>query len=325
MYRKPLISVIIPVYNIEKEIYKTLNSVYLQSYNNLQIIIVNDGSTDKSLEICLKYAEKDDRIILIDKRNEGISMARKSGLEVATGEYIHHLDGGDYIDKDMYRTLVEELNKEHFPDVVVFGFYYVSSGKIERSQPYPLHIASSMEILKHIWTTHQYNAVWQYIHKRELSDKITFNQKLNIGEDTWYTTQLIYNTKTLKFFNGCLYYYVVNQYSMTRTVLSDRNVQSVYLVSDLIEKFMSDKPQYHELKKELLALKLQAYATILLGGRLEYIAGFAREFNDAFQEYPQLKYTGVIKRVRKIVILYTKNRFLYHILIKYYRIKGKIR
>lgn len=327
MPREPLISVIIPVYNLEKDISRTLDSVCLQTYHNLQIIIVNDGSTDDSLDICRLWAGKDDRILLIDKRNEGLPMARKSGLEAATGEYVHHLDGGDYIDRDMYHTLVEELDKSDFPDVVVFGFYYTDelSGKLDMSQRYPSESKSNLGMLKHIWQTQQYNAVWQYVHKRTLACEIAFHQKLNIGEDTWYTTQLIYNTKTLKFIDMPLYFYVINDNSMTRKVLSDGNVESLFTVLELIDRFMRVKPEYQELSKEMLALRLQTYATILLGGRLEYMSRFNREFRDAFQECPQLQNTGVIKKVRKIVKLYSTNRLLYHVMIKCYRRKGKIR
>ena len=91
----PLISVIIPVYNLADSIESTIKSVINQSYRNLQIIIVNDGSSDGSSEICRAFMKTDHRITVIDKVNEGLSFARKTGISLATGEYIHHLDGGD--------------------------------------------------------------------------------------------------------------------------------------------------------------------------------------------------------------------------------------
>ena len=147
MLNTPLISVIIPVYNLEKEIAKTLDSVCAQTYDNLQIIIVNDGSRDGSLNVCREYAQKDERIVLMDKANGGLPMARQSGLSIAKGEYIHHLDGGDYIALDTYQTLVDELNRNNFPDILVFGFYFVNTNRLEKSQAYPQYVNSSIEFI----------------------------------------------------------------------------------------------------------------------------------------------------------------------------------
>ena len=325
MLNTPLISVIIPVYNLEKEIAKTLDSVCAQTYDNLQIIIVNDGSRDGSLNVCREYAQKDERIVLIDKANGGLPMARQSGLSIAKGEYIHHLDGGDYIALDTYQTLVDELNRNNFPDILVFGFYFVNTNRLEKSQAYPQYVNSSIEFLKHIWTTQQYNAVWQYIHKKELADEIIFDSRLNLSEDTYYTSQLVYNAENIKILDVYLLYYVVEGESMTRSPYSEKGVRSLFLVSELIDKFMSDKPCYRALEFELLALKLQSYATIILGGGLDKMDEMVTVFTAAFKKYPQLKKTGVIKRVSKIVILYSKSNFLYRIMLKRYRSKGKIR
>lgn len=325
MLNVPLISVIIPVYNQEKEIAKTLDSVCSQTYENLQIIVVNDGSRDGSLNICREYALKDERIVLVDKENGGLPMARQSGLNMATGEYIHHLDGGDYIALDTYQTLVDELTKNNFPDILVFGFYFVNTNRIEKSQSYPQYVNSSIEFLKHIWTTQQYNAVWQYIHKKRLADEIIFDNRLNLSEDTYYTSQLVYYAESIKILDVCLLYYVIEGESMTRSPYSEKGIRSLFLVSELIDKFMSDKPCYRALEFELLALKLQSYATIILGGGLDRMDEMVVVFMAAFKKYPLLKKTGVIKRVSKLVILYNRCRFLYRILLKRYRRKGKIR
>ena len=92
----PLVSVIIPVYNAHNSIAKTLQSVINQTYTNLEIVVVNDGSTDESLDIIKTYAVEDPRIVVFDKQNEGLVQARKSGIDIATGKYIQYLDS-DYI------------------------------------------------------------------------------------------------------------------------------------------------------------------------------------------------------------------------------------
>lgn len=98
---KPLISVIVPVYNVEKFLSRCLNSILAQTYNNLEVILVDDGSTDNSGKICDDYALKDKRIRVIHKQNGGVSSARNMALSVAKGEYIGFVDSDDYIENDM--------------------------------------------------------------------------------------------------------------------------------------------------------------------------------------------------------------------------------
>ena len=109
--KQPLISVIIPVYGVEKYISQCLESVINQTYKNLEVIVVNDGTKDRSAEIAKEYAAKDSRIKVYDFENGGLSVARNRGLEIATGEYISYLDSDDYLDTKMYETLLEAAMK----------------------------------------------------------------------------------------------------------------------------------------------------------------------------------------------------------------------
>ena len=102
----PLVSVIIPVYNAHNSIAKTLQSVINQTYTNLEIVVVNDGSTDESLDIIKTYAVEDPRIVVFDKQNEGLVQARKSGIDIATGKYIQYLDSDDIMHEDAITRLV---------------------------------------------------------------------------------------------------------------------------------------------------------------------------------------------------------------------------
>ena len=108
---KKLISVIVPVFNVEKYLEKCIESIRNQTYKNLEILLINDGSTDKSLEICNKYLEIDDRIVLLNKENGGLSSARNFGIDNAKGEYITFVDSDDFIHELMYETLVYNLEK----------------------------------------------------------------------------------------------------------------------------------------------------------------------------------------------------------------------
>ena len=119
---KALISIIIPVYKVEKYLEKCIQSVINQTYENLQIILVDDGSPDNCGKICVEYAKKDHRIEVIHKSNGGLSDARNKGLEIAKGEYIGFVDSDDYIESDMYEVLYNLL-KQYNAYVKICNFY----------------------------------------------------------------------------------------------------------------------------------------------------------------------------------------------------------
>ena len=122
MGNQPLLSVIIPAYNVEKYIDHCLNTVTNQTYKNLEIIIVDDGSPDNSGKIIDDWSKKDCRIKVIHKENGGLGFARNSGLEIATGDYIAFIDSDDYIDLNMYETLINKAI-ETKSDIVYCGFH----------------------------------------------------------------------------------------------------------------------------------------------------------------------------------------------------------
>lgn len=118
-YEEGMISVIIPVYNVEPYLRKCLDSVICQTYRNLDIIVVDDGSTDDSGQICDEYQNMDDRIRVFHKKNEGLSSARNLGLQYVKGEYIGFVDSDDFIDEDMYESMLHEMKED--VDIVICG------------------------------------------------------------------------------------------------------------------------------------------------------------------------------------------------------------
>ena len=111
MNKYPLLSIIVPIYNIAAYLEKCIESIQNQSYCNIEIILVNDGSTDDSGRICDEYAKGDRRICVIHKENEGLVKARKTGVRVAKGEYVSFVDGDDWIDLDMYECLMQHADE----------------------------------------------------------------------------------------------------------------------------------------------------------------------------------------------------------------------
>lgn len=172
---KPLISVIIPVYNMEKYLCQCVDSVLKQTYTNLEIILIDDGSTDASGRICDQYAEKDGRVVVIHKKNGGISSVRNAGLNRAEGDYICFVDSDDYITENLCETVVKVLQKERV-DIVEFGITLTdedgkSIGSIENKQG---RFADRTEILTLLIKGHLQNYLWNKIFARSLFDGVEF-------------------------------------------------------------------------------------------------------------------------------------------------------
>ena len=130
---KELISVIIPCYNVEKYIDRCMESVLNQTYRNLEIILVDDGSTDGTGEIIKKYAEHDHRIKILHQKNKGAGAARNAGMEIASGSYIGFVDSDDWIAEDMYEYLIGII-KEEDADIAACDFYAVH-GRLDKQKP----------------------------------------------------------------------------------------------------------------------------------------------------------------------------------------------
>ena len=159
---EPLISIIIPVYNVEKYIRKCLDSVLNQTYKNIEIIIINDGSTDNTYSICIEYKKSDSRIKLFTQENSGQGVARNLGLQHAQGTYIGFVDGDDYIDPDMYEIMINQAEKLS-AELVICGLYYNNNITIKKSK-----MPSSIQV----WDNHQ--AMLSY-----LSDSVIFTGPVN--------------------------------------------------------------------------------------------------------------------------------------------------
>lgn len=136
----PLISIIVPIYNVEKYLDKCLNSLIKQSYQNLQIICINDGSPDNSLDILNKYAKLDSRFIVIVQDNQGLSGARNVGLSAATGEYIMFVDSDDWLELDCCRSAIEIALKDDY-DVVFWPYNKIFSNRVEKQFVYHQNMA----------------------------------------------------------------------------------------------------------------------------------------------------------------------------------------
>ena len=228
---KILVSIIIPVYNLELYIDKCIQSILSQTYHDLQIILVDDGSTDNSFNIMKKFAEEDDRIVLLSQKNSGVSSARNYGLQMASGEYIMFVDGDDTIVDNAVGKLLEFILK-YDTDIVCCGFTFVNSdGNISRAignvkVHYVLrneNILANYLLGKNIWSS-----CCARLYKKKFLDKyrINFLQGLSIGEDGYFTLQVMSKASSIVIIGDCLYRILVRLSSATRSSRVEMRVDS---------------------------------------------------------------------------------------------------
>ncbi|WP_342042982.1 glycosyltransferase [Bacillus sp. OTU2372] len=213
---RPKISVIIPVYKVEKFLPRCIESIIKQTYKNLEIILVNDGSPDKCGEICDYYAMKDSRIKVIHKENGGLSDARNVGLDNTTGEYISLIDSDDFIHVKFYEILMELILKNdadiaqcEFQKVFDEDNNYIDKTKQNLLINHEVNYFNNLEALYNLYSNNYVSAVvvWNKLYKKELFSDIRF-PKGKLHEDEYTTYKLLYNTKKLITTSFKLYYYL---------------------------------------------------------------------------------------------------------------------
>lgn len=210
---KDLISIIVPVYNVEKYLERCMNSILTQTYTRLEIILVDDGSTDGSAQQCDLYAEKDSRVKVVHKENGGLSDARNAGLAVATGTYIGYVDSDDWIEPDMYERMYQAC-AEHQAQLAVCRYAQEYQDKTVYGGGGEVVPLSRDELLRIYISGHEdyviYNSVWSKLFHRDLVEGVLFPKGRN-SEDIMYTTRAFCKLDKAVYLDACLYHYVLDR------------------------------------------------------------------------------------------------------------------
>lgn len=228
MCDNPKITIIVPVYNVETYLRQCLDSVINQTFKEIEIIVVNDGSTDGSLKICEEYAKKDKRIIVINKKNGGLSDARNCGLKIAKAKYIGFVDSDDYIKSDFYEKMYDAIQKSGV-DIVVSsiikvdncGNYLYRSGYSKEGTISNLIAMKSMLNARGIS-----NSVCNKLFKRELFSEEPFPVG-KLYEDEYVTYRIIDQCPYIYNLNSTAYYYRTNISGITHRKFSDKELDRI--------------------------------------------------------------------------------------------------
>ncbi|WP_158097256.1 glycosyltransferase [Massilimicrobiota sp. An105] len=210
------ISVIVPIYNVEKYLDRCIESLINQNYNNLEIILINDGSSDSSKNICLNWKNKSSKIKYIEKTNGGLSSARNAGLDVADGKYILFVDSDDYIEKDAINTLINNIGEY---DWLIFNYNEIRLSRMIKKSQFPegtYNISDFNEKLNYMLNCffnrkHGWEA-WNRLYKRSIieDNKLRFyDNKIIFAEDIEFNLRYLYYCNDIKIIKDTLYNYII--------------------------------------------------------------------------------------------------------------------
>lgn len=232
----PEVSIIIPVYNAEEFLAKCVMSALDQTISNIEVILVNDGSTDRSLQMCYEFSAKDKRVKVIDKQNEGVSEARNCGIEHASGTYLMFLDADDWLSHDALERCMP-YTPEY--DIVRFSSYAVHNDKLRKFKLG--NKTQRRDIIGDIIARKTIVACWGAIIRKSLfiENGIRFDKSLNIGEDWLVTAQLTKNSNRIKLLPEvfCYYYNRTNAGSCTANMQREKILKQFEVYDRLRDMF----------------------------------------------------------------------------------------
>lgn len=241
MKEKPLISIIVPVYNVEKYLDRCIKSILQQTFKDFELILVDDGSTDGSEAICNQYRDIDNRIKVIHKENGGLSSARNAGLDIARGMYIGFVDSDDYINNKMYEILLDELIKNDSDLSIcklvrVRDDYKVDNKKVKIVEKN----YNNLEALEELYRSNSVDFIvaWNKLYKSEILRDIRYP----IGkkyEDEFVIHKILNKCKRVTYINQEMYYYYQRENSIINSKFSIKDIDKLYFNLDRMKFFKS--------------------------------------------------------------------------------------
>lgn len=251
MTNQPLLSVIIPVYKVEKYLRQCVDSVINQTYKNLEIILVDDGSPDNCGKICDEYAEKDKRVKVIHELNKGQSAARNKGINKANGELITFVDSDDWIEFNMYDIMISKLLKYDL-DIIKCAIFETDGNKIKRKINHKTNKANviiSENIFDLYFTEFTCKVIWNGIYKRNIIKNVEYPEGF-VAEDNYVSGMYLYKAKRIMLVDNFLYNYFINMGGVSK----NKNINKFdicYCTKKLIDDLNNDGKVTKNIKEGL--------------------------------------------------------------------------
>lgn len=318
---KSMISVIIPVYNSEKYLKSTIQSVIEQDYRDIEIILVNDGSTDDSLSICKQLQSDDSRIHIINQENSGVSAARNNGIRHAHGEYLIFIDADDLMDKDMLSVLYEKAI-ETDADIVSCGAAIVKDGMVIREEfgTNKLYTYSRDEAIKFFLIGNNVNiGVWTKLFKAKTIKGIEYDKAIRINEDKLFIFEALMKAEKYVVYDVSKYNYIQREVSATRK-FDDRWFDTLDVADYMLELIKKEKPELLRWA-EINQIKVYYWLLLMLFRNHDAVEMYSKQYNRVVCLLKKAKLLKISKYI-------SRNMFLQILLIKvseplFKRIKGR--
>lgn len=267
------ISIIVPVYNAKLSIHKCIKSILEQTNKNFELILVNDGSSDNSGEICDNYALKDNRVIVKHKQNQGVSSARNLGLEIATGEYIMFVDSDDWIEKRALEILIKHMAVND-SDTVIFGLIksLVSNKKVIKSEyngyykKLEINMSDLMENFIYYLDSVGMQPSWMYLFKASIisKHKLNFDEEMVLYEDFNFNLRYLKHCNKISFIPDALYHYQIST-SVNQLAKRDKIniVFDIHMVCKSLLNLLQDYDVEGDVINQIYAYMLPMYTLCL--------------------------------------------------------------
>lgn len=323
--KQPMLTVIVPVFNVASYIEECLQSLESQTYQDLEIILVDDGSTDCSPRICDEHAEKNPRIRVIHIRNQGVSHARNTGIDAAEGKYIYFMDADDLLSDS--RTLEKLMKFAEDPDVDFIAskfdnYYHGSQPRNDNSSSF--RVETSEKAIRRFVAG---NIAMSNVYARKLIGEDRFDTRITLGEDVLFLVRIVSKVKKAVLFDRICYHRRLRAGSATHTAYKEENTKEYKLLQQLLYKELHGRPGGDELLEKysvdvtglinMLATNRKDYPEVIRNARAQIAERFPRFwlnplmkcwtklFVTAFMVSPDLFYPlfGAYKRIKHAIVV----------------------
>lgn len=301
-----LISIIIPVYNMEKRVKKCLQTVIEQTYQNLEIIVVNDGSTDNSLQLCREFEKMDNRVHVIDQKNMGVSSARNTALDNVSGNYVAFIDSDDYVSYNYIQILYETLLKNN-ADIVECGAIVVNevNGTSDKIVPRFQLENNRDQIISSFYRNEGVNDyLWNKLFKKELFNEIRFSN-FKCSEDFEILCHILQKSSRIASIDTPLYYYIRNNDSIGLSSFSEKKLDVIKARESIYQYYFSngEKKWSYMIAVQILSQIITLYSQLKVSDK-EYkkhrnylLKKFKEYYPAALREKHSLK-KDVLRRIK---------------------------
>ncbi|WP_310175392.1 glycosyltransferase family 2 protein [Neobacillus niacini] len=327
----PKVSVIVPIYKVEKYLSRCIESILKQTYTNLEIILVDDGSPDQCGKIAEQYAERDKRIKVFHKKNGGLSDARNFGMQFTTGEYTMFVDSDDWLKESMVENMVY-ASKKYNADVVQSAFYYaydqhlLFDNRIYSQNDPPVVLDNKALMRELVINETVKNFAWGKLYKTKMIKNLAFKKGV-LFEDVFWAHKVMQRVNIFVILNTPLYYY----YQRDDSIVANYSIRNLDIIKGLKERHSFIEENYSDLTKESYKLLLKTslvHYNLLLQNRKKDQGALGRK---EIQQYIKRNFPALLKAVedekhlKQQLVLFKINPYLNVLYLFLYKVLLKLR